>query len=882
MQKSEDNMRNLVVIHLESLNYMVYQANKRIFRTLRHWEQKSLSFCNYFSTATSTMMVLSDLAYGGILQNEPCESLTDGLQKYCYETSLFDDLQINGYQVKMFGHPLTNSDDVLKSNERYFAGFGIKLEEIGPYSDYLQALDKAMTHEKPFAVWACNYINNVSCYSYMENVKSQSGLDLWETGYRFMDSCVDDLLAILERKNLLNNTTIIFYGDHGDDLFSHGRHQGLMHAIEPYASLIHTPFWIYDNRFHSKEIDSLIDTIDIRFIIEKLLDLPVKVNGKWSAEDLDLPFKKYSFARNVYAAQRVREKSFRKSYSLTDGKFLFLVSNQGMELFHIGMDAFCQHNLLDYFNIQGSELVINESLYNKMKFHFPYVLDTKAISQIKQIFNQFRTELKREVEKVYKYAGCPNCELEIDFENIYYGWEERERKLYLKTKENSIISKIINYLLNSLQIGTLFIYGNVDYELEGIYPSLEQYKVVHLEEIIQCEVIYISLNTMDELRGIREWIRAHRKTTTMIVYIKDKEILNDEIENDFDIKYKYENPKLFYGTINFLGKIFDYPNLIVIPEEFKVLAILQLFDEIDVLEKVIQYLLSQEIDIYIIHNGLDDKSFEMIQKYLKEYQKHIYLERICDIDKSICCDWKQYVYTIEANTKYDWYMIYDIREIELQLWKNKSLRKSLYYIDHLDFNSIDNINIDFELLQDNITNNNVYRNSNYYIKERCYRKAWKKTDENSIKIKNPKIFPLKILSKYFPLNTNKNVFDMMNRISWEQYYISTLIKYSISIDDKEEFDIYKRYLEGKRVVLYGAGNYGKYFYENMAECSDIVAWVDKEYAYLPWICCKKIQPIEDIKDMEYDAVFIAIVNYKIRQEVETNLIQIGVPKEKIY
>ena len=37
-----------------------------------------------------------------------------------------------------------------------------------------------------------------------------------------------------------------------------------------------------------------------------------------------------------------------------------------------------------------------------------------------------------------------------------------------------------------------------------------------------------------------------------------------------------------------------------------------------------------------------------------------------------------------------------------------------------------------------------------------------------------------------------------------------------------------------------------------------------------------------VKDLEFDAIFIAIVNHKIRQEVEANLIQIGVPKEKIY
>ena len=59
-------MRNIVLIHLESLNYMHYQMNKELFPTLQKWEERSLSFSKYFSTATSTMMVLSDLAFGGI------------------------------------------------------------------------------------------------------------------------------------------------------------------------------------------------------------------------------------------------------------------------------------------------------------------------------------------------------------------------------------------------------------------------------------------------------------------------------------------------------------------------------------------------------------------------------------------------------------------------------------------------------------------------------------------------------------------------------------------------------------------------------------------------------------------------------------------------
>ena len=74
-------MRNLLLIHLESLNDTNYQTNKELFPTLRKWEQKSLSFSRYFSTATSTLMVLSDLAYGGMLHNEPCDGLADDLWK---------------------------------------------------------------------------------------------------------------------------------------------------------------------------------------------------------------------------------------------------------------------------------------------------------------------------------------------------------------------------------------------------------------------------------------------------------------------------------------------------------------------------------------------------------------------------------------------------------------------------------------------------------------------------------------------------------------------------------------------------------------------------------------------------------------------------------
>lgn len=418
-------MRNLMLVHLESLDYTNYQINKRLFPFLRKWEQVSLSFSKYFATATSTMMICSDLAYGGLMQYEPCDRMNRRLKKYCYKSSLLDELGQEGYRVKAFGYPIDESGDIVGGNKNHFIGHSVEMDVIPSYEEYLYAIDNAIDKEMPFVVWACNYISNVCYNCFIKEADHWNGLEKWENSYLYMDSCVKDLMDILERKKLLESTTVIFYGDHGDDILSHGKHCGLMHAIEPYESLIHTPFWIYDSRFAPTEIGSLIDTTDIRNVIRQLLDLPER---NLKVEDLDLPARKYSLSRNAYAAQKVREASFHKAYSLTDGKFLFMAGDQGMELYHIEMDAGCQHNLLDYFNFYNDALSLNEAAYGRMKFHFRSIVNQKTLALIEQIFYEYRKRLMAEVEKLYQYAECKYLFLEIDFENIHYGWEEKERR----------------------------------------------------------------------------------------------------------------------------------------------------------------------------------------------------------------------------------------------------------------------------------------------------------------------------------------------------------------------------------------------------------------------------------------------------------------------
>lgn len=406
-------MRNLVIIHLESLNLMNYRMNRDKFEMLRKIEKKSLSFNKYFSTATSTLMIIGDLLYGGLEQFEQCESLDYVPKKYIYESSLFDDLKEKGYETNIFIYP--EGADRESAEERHIAGFQNKMVLIRNYDEYLSSLESAMYEDCPFALMACNYISNISLNCYAPNSQYVSGIQRWENGYSFMDKCVDDLWKLLEQKNLLHNTTVLFYGDHGDDFWQHSFHGGLTHAIEPYARLIWTPFWIYDGRLDKGETNKLTSTIDLAGIIKYLLFAEQEQINIDSCYE-----RRYVLSRGAYSAQPSRKETFNKAYSLTDGKYFMLVSTYGLELYDIEMDPECQNNFLDFFVLDNQDLKFDDELNQKLTFHYDHFMNGQEIRHLKQKFYFYRARLKTEVKKLYTVIGRESIVNEMNFEQIHH------------------------------------------------------------------------------------------------------------------------------------------------------------------------------------------------------------------------------------------------------------------------------------------------------------------------------------------------------------------------------------------------------------------------------------------------------------------------------
>lgn len=403
-------MKNLIMIHLESLNYQLFMSFPELFKELHKVKREGLFFNHFYSTATSTLMVIGDIVYGGKEQYEACTSLDDVPLDYVYKESIFDELKRKGYQTGLFIYP--DGGDRESAEERHIAGFQNKMVLRSDYHKFLDSM-KTLMNDRPFAIMACNYISNISINNYADQENVLNGTDRWKRGYIWLDKYVGDVINILKEKEQLNNTCIILYGDHGDDFWGHGMHGGLTHAIEPYASLIHTPMIILDKDIKKGIDERVVCATDLRQMISKILGLG---GGRKDIHHT------YVIARSSYAAQPVRKDTFNKAYSITDGKFLMMVSNDGLELYDIEMDFQCTFNFLDLFLVDGMLIRYNSNKNEAIHFHYTNFMNKSEIALIRQTSYFFRNKLYKEVLRLYELAGKTeqNMMEEMNFYKIHY------------------------------------------------------------------------------------------------------------------------------------------------------------------------------------------------------------------------------------------------------------------------------------------------------------------------------------------------------------------------------------------------------------------------------------------------------------------------------
>lgn len=89
-------------------------------------------------------------------------------------------------------------------------------------------------------------------------------------------------------------------------------------------------------------------------------------------------------------------------------------------------------------------------------------------------------------------------------------------------------------------------------------------------------------------------------------------------------------------------------------------------------------------------------------------------------------------------------------------------------------------------------------------------------------------------------------------------------------------------LEGKRVVLYGAGTIGQDYYAQFCKFRkcEIVAWVDKDYLKYKKHDTYVVGP-DKIKEFDYEILIIAVKRYETAEQIKVELTGQDIPEDRI-
>ncbi len=340
-------MRNLVVIHLESISNQTMATFGRAFPATEALAAESVRFDRFFASATSSLMVLASLWHGNSFELDHGATL-DAVRPAGLNRNMFSILGGKGWQA----HALC-----LNTNHRV-SGSDISLwpGELRPVwgtddADALLARFDAVTDNAPFAVYFWNLLTHIS--NNTDATRAAGCLSGQQEGkYRATDALLGEMAAILGRKGLADSTVLAVFGDHGDDFWAHGFNSGFVHAVGPYTSVLATPMFIRAPGVAPFRYARLASTVDIRNTVLGLLGVAAGPEHPGSGLDLLGGSNGVVFAQNLLANQAYDDRvRIYKSYAAINDTHILVASSRGLELYDHQLDPANGCNLLHLFRV---------------------------------------------------------------------------------------------------------------------------------------------------------------------------------------------------------------------------------------------------------------------------------------------------------------------------------------------------------------------------------------------------------------------------------------------------------------------------------------------------------------------------------------------------
>lgn len=209
--------------------------------------------------------------------------------------------------------------------------------------------------------------------------------------------------------------------------------------------------------------------------------------------------------------------------------------------------------------------------------------------------------------------------------------------------------------------------------------------------------------------------------------------------------------------------------------EVSVLAVINAYNEADMIEETIYYLLTQGIDVRLVDNWSNDGTYEKGLAMAKQWPQQVTVERFPE-EPTGKYEWEKLLrHTVDCGTAsgYDWVMHQDADEIRETPWQQANLRQAISHADALGYNAIDFTVLDFRPVEPDA----VKREGDCRMRLPFFEfgkrpghflqiKAWKNQAQLDVELgasggheaafAGRKTFPLKFISRHYPIRSQEH------------------------------------------------------------------------------------------------------------------------------
>lgn len=223
----------------------------------------------------------------------------------------------------------------------------------------------------------------------------------------------------------------------------------------------------------------------------------------------------------------------------------------------------------------------------------------------------------------------------------------------------------------------------------------------------------------------------------------------------------------------------------------RAVAVVTVYNELDVLPEVLTHLLAQGLDVHVVDNWSTDGSYEFVRQ-LSACDPRISLERFPDKPIHADYEWAQlldHAASWAAASGYDWIVHNDADELRYSPWPGVTLLQGISFVAQLGFSALDFTVIDFRFATGDSQLEPPYESSMSLFDfgrrpgHFTQIKAWRQQAGVPVDLTSSgghdatfttrRVFPLKFLTKHYPLRTKKQaerkIFrDRLPRVAREQ------------------------------------------------------------------------------------------------------------------